>query len=189
LASPKQPYLKRGINEILHDDVSRDEREPGMHERITMIQRPRRGNPPIMTRVLIDGFWLMRPHEPAKQPVTLPEQPGNEASAGKTPIIDGIIYGMVQNHRAKPFKENNPYRDMKGDFPPTRRLVVRTKPDPSVDKEVYWQGHGHGQSVVEMPVKEGGIVMEVRLDQRAVDDVGREADEENGIAPITKSAA
>src|SRR5476651_2653052 len=123
------------------------------------------------------------------QPAALPERPCDEAAAGNTPVIDGIIHAMVQDHRAEPFKENNPHRDMETDFPPSGRFVIRTKTDPSVDEEVNRQRHGHGQGVVEMTVKEGGIMRQAGLDQGAVDAIDRKADEENRIAPITKSSA
>jgi hypothetical protein len=78
---------------------------------------------------------------------------------------------------------------METDFPPSGRFVIRTKTDPSVDEKIKRQRHGHGQGVVEMTVKERGIMMQVRLDQRAVDDVNRKADEENRVAPVTKPSA
>src|SRR5476651_1998395 len=127
----------------------------------------------------------MRPH----QPTALPEHPGDEASDGNTPVIERIIHALAQNHRAEPFKENNPHRDMEADFPPSGRFVIRTKTDPSVDEEVNRQRHGHGQGIVEMTVKEGGIMRQAGLDQGAVDAIDRKADEENRIAPITKSSA
>jgi len=93
----------------------------------------------------------MRPHQPA----ALPERPGDEAAAGNTPVIERIAYALVQSQRSEPFKENHPHRDMETDFPPSGRIVIRTKTDPSVDEEVNRQRHGHGQGVVEMAVKEG----------------------------------
>src|ERR1700722_3899089 len=127
----------------------------------------------------------MRPH----QSVALPERPRDKASAGNAPVVDWISHAPVQNNRPKTFKENDPHRDMKTDFPPSGWFVIGTKTDPSVDEEVNRQRHGHRQGVVEMTVKEGGIMMQMRFDQRAVDDVDREADKENGIAPVTKPSA
>ena len=119
---------------------------------------------------------------------SLPERPGDEAPAGNTPVIEQIIHAVVQDHRAEPFEENHPHRDMESDFPPAGRFVVRAKLDPPVDEEINRQCHRHGQGVVEMTVKERGIVMQIRFDQRAIDKINREADQKNGVAPVTKPA-
>ena len=78
---------------------------------------------------------------------------------------------------------------MQSDLPPSGRIVIRTKTDPSVDEKVNRQRHGNGQGIVEMAVKERGIMMQVRLDQRSVDGIDREASKKNRVAPVTKPAA
>jgi len=115
-----------------------------------------------------------------------PNRPRDQASARNAQIVDGIICALMQNNWAKPLEENKPNREMEGDLPPPGRLVVGTKTDPPVDKKVNRQSHGNGEGIVEMTVKERGIMMQVRLDERAVDGVRREADEKNRIAPVTK---
>ena len=70
----------------------------------------------------------------------------------------------------------------------TGALVIRTKADPSVDEEVNRQRHGHRQGIIEMTVKERGIMMQIGFDQRTVDEVGRQTDEENRVAPVTKTS-
>jgi len=140
----------------------------------------------MMTSVL--GGLVSRLMQP-RQPPPLPERPCDEASACDTPIIHGIIRALMQNHRPEPLEENKPHREMESDLPPPGRFVIGPKADPPIDEKINRQRHGHGQGVVEMTVKERGIIIQVRLDERAVDDVSRKADEKNRIEPVSKAPA
>jgi hypothetical protein len=149
------------------------------------------GNQPMMTRMLGGaverlGFLSLGNFD---QPTSLPEQPRHHASGEHATVIERIGHAMVQDRRAKPLEEDAPDGEMAADFPRAGWLIIRAEADPAINEKVNRQGDRDGQAVVEMAVKKGRVGVEVRFDPQAIDDIDRQAEKKNRVAPVTERAA
>jgi hypothetical protein len=123
------------------------------------------------------------------QCVTVPKEERDETAGQHAPGIDGIGDAAMEDDRPKPFKEGDPDREVEGDFPSPGRGIVRSQADDAVGEKVERKCHGYDQRIVEVPMKEGGISVEVGLDQGAIDKIDGKTGEEYRVAPISKGGA
>ena len=123
---------------------------------------------------------------PAEEGDMIPEEPGDDPATEITEEIFGIGRAVMQDGGTKPLEEHRPDEDVGGHFPEAGRLVVGTKAQPSVEEQVERQRDGDEEAVVEVAVKYGGVAVQVGLDELAVDEIGGEAEQEDGIAVITE---
>lgn len=93
---------------------------------------------------------------------------------------------MVEIARAKPLEERHPNHQMKGNFPTARLRVIRPKPQPPVDPEEKGKRDRDEKDVVKVAVEKQGALTQVGFDELAIDEIGRQAAQKKGIAPIAK---
>jgi len=94
----------------------------------------------------------------------------------------------MQDRGTKPFKENRPDQDVQGHFPESGRRVVRTQADPTIEEQIKRKDHGNEKTIIQMTVKKRRILVQVRFDQLAVDEVGPRAQKKKRITKITECA-
>ena len=131
------------------------------------------------------GMIVVPRRENAQPSLAMPEQPRDKTSADHGPIIERIIHALMELGGAEPLKKGNPDRKMEDDFPPAWRRIIRTQTDPAIDEKIDGQQNRDDEDVVQMSVKKGRIVMQVRLDHAAVQGINPAADQKYGIAPVT----
>ena len=97
--------------------------------------------------------------------------------------IQRIASRVLQKPRANPFKQHGPDHQVPEDLAAGRRGATRTKAEPFVNEQQWWQRARDEKHVVKPAGENLGV--EVWFHQPAIQDVKRAADEDERIAQET----
>lgn len=94
----------------------------------------------------------------------------------------------MEDGRAGNLEEDDPDDEMKRNFPPAWRLVIRAKTDEAINEEEQWQRDRHCQRVIEMTMEKRRVVVEIWFDNEPIQDVESQSHHKERVLPVPESA-